>query len=264
VTVTGGMVFSTVPGWRPLELDLHVPDSGAKALCVYLHGGGWRMGSRRAGPGPLSPTSSRLFARMTARGLAVASVDYRLSGEAVLPAQTDDVLAACTFLAARPELAGLPLVLWGVSAGGHLAALRALDGLEPPVHAAVCWYPVTDLESMPDDQDTVAGDGDRGPLSREAQVLGAPAHEDPDRARAFSPVHRVGPGAPPFLLVHGDADQAVPFHQSERLQQALLAQGATVTLVPIEGRDHMLPGIPEDDLDALVDSSADFLLGQLP
>ncbi len=59
VAVFRDVVHTRVDGYRPLALDLYVPDAGTQAVCVYTHGGGWRVGSRRAGPGPLSPTSAQ-------------------------------------------------------------------------------------------------------------------------------------------------------------------------------------------------------------
>jgi acetyl esterase/lipase len=264
VTVRRDVAHTRVPGYRPLSLDLYLPASGAVALCVYAHGGGWRLGSRREGPGPVSPTSARLFGRMAAQGLAVASVDYRLSGEAGFPAQREDVAAACRWLLADPddkasEVRGLPLVVFGVSAGGQLAGLTALDS-ELPVRAAALWYAVTDLPALPDDIDAVGGKSDRGPGSREALLLGAPASDVPDLARDASPVAHVTSDAPPFLLVHGDADVMVPARQSERLHDALQAAGASSTLELVPGYDHMLPGIPGAALEALVDRTTEFLL----
>ena len=52
VTTYRDVVFSRPPGYRPLSLDLYVPDGPARGLCLYLHGGGWRVGSRSDGPGP--------------------------------------------------------------------------------------------------------------------------------------------------------------------------------------------------------------------
>jgi acetyl esterase/lipase len=264
VTVRRDVVHTRIPGYRPLSLDLYLPTAGATAVCVYAHGGGWRLGSRREGPGPVEPTSRRLFGRMAAQGLAVASVDYRLSAEARFPAQRDDVAAACRWLLAgsdnmASEVRGLPLVVFGVSAGGQLAGLTALDP-ELPVRAAALWYAVTDLPALPDDIDAVGAKSDRGPGSREALVLGAPATDVPDLARNASPVAHVTAAAPPFLLVHGDADVMVPVRQSERLHDALLAAGASSTLELVAGYDHMLPGIPDADLEALVDRTTEFLL----
>ena len=261
VSVRRDVVHTRVAGYRPLSLDLYLPAAGARALCVYAHGGGWRMGSRREGPGPLSPTSRRAFGRMAAAGLAVAAVDYRLSGEARFPAQADDVRAACRWLLESDEspVRSMPLGLFGVSAGGQLAALCGLDP-DLPVAAVACWYPVTDLLAMPDDLDEVAPPADRGPGSREALMLGAPAAEIPRIARAASPVTHVRADAPPFLLLHGDADTAVPVRQSQRLHEALLAAGARSTFEPVAGYDHMFRGMPDADVDALVGRTTDFLL----
>jgi acetyl esterase/lipase len=263
VSVRRDVVHTVVEGYRPLSLDLYLPDDGARAVCVYVHGGGWRMGSRRAGPGPLSSTSRRLFARMAGHGLAVAAVDYRLSGEARHPAQPDDVRAACRWLLddASSPVRELPLVVFGVSAGGQVAALCGLDAALP-VQAVALWYPATDLLHLPDDIEAVGGTPDRGPTSREALMLGAPAAEMPDAAREASPVTRVRSDAPPFLMLHGDADVLVPAQQSRRLCDALQAAGASATFELVAGYNHMFTGMPDDELEALLDRTTTFLLDQ--
>jgi acetyl esterase/lipase len=201
---------------------------------------------------------------LAGHGLAVASVDYRLSGEARFPAQLDDVRTACLWLLddnnhEAADVSGLPLVFFGVSAGGQIAALCGLDR-SLPARAVALWYAVTDLLAMPDDLDQVDPPADRSAGSREAMVLGAPAADVPDLAREASPVSHVRPDGPPFLLLHGDDDHAVPRRQSERLHEALTAAGASSTLEMVQGYDHMFRGIPDPDLDALVDRTAEFLL----
>ncbi|NUS07137.1 MAG: alpha/beta hydrolase, partial [Nonomuraea sp.] len=208
VRVHREVTFARPVGFRPLSLDLYVPEA-AVALCLYLHGGGWRVGGRAEPPFP----DPSFFTRLAGLGLAVASVEYRLSGEARFPAQLDDATAAGLFLAEHRRDFGVTTdatVSWGVSAGGHLAALHALVSDPAPVSAVVCWYPPTDLLALPDDIDAAGGRSDRGPDSREAGLLGGPATGLPGLARAASPVHAVRPGPPPFLLLHGDADDSVP------------------------------------------------------
>ncbi|MFC4117273.1 alpha/beta hydrolase [Nonomuraea zeae] len=251
------IVYAQPPGFRPLALDLYVPPAPA-ALCLYLHGGGWRAG-RRTQPPFATPS---FFERVAGLGLAVASIEYRLSGEARFPAPLADLTSAARYLAEHRGDHGIAtdtMVSWGVSAGGHLAALHALT--EPAmVSAVVCWYPPTDLLHMPDDIEDAGGEPDRGPGSREALLLGATAAERPDLARAASPVHAVRPGAPPFLLLHGDLDTAVPRRQSHRLAQALRAAGGDVRVEEIPGAGHMFPELDHDAQWRLAERSAGWLV----
>jgi acetyl esterase/lipase len=257
ITVTRDLVYRQVNGFRAQSLDLFVPTEPV-ALCVYLHGGGWRVGSRRAGPGPLSPLSGLRFEHLAQSGLAVASIDYRLSGEATFPAQLDDVQAALSWLRVdRPDVGSLPLVLFGVSAGGTLAALTGLDPALGAVAIAI-WYAVTDLAAMPADLG-MTPDAAADPTTREALFLGAPAADVPDLARAASPACQVTSAAPPFLLIHGDADNAVPLAQSERLHRALTAVGAEATLCAVPGYDHMFSGMSDGELRVHLDRTATFL-----
>ncbi|BBH68561.1 hypothetical protein ACTI_52460 [Actinoplanes sp. OR16] len=235
----------------PLALDLHVPDDPV-ALCVYLHGGGWRAGDRTTVPAP------GFFETITGTGLAVASIDYRLSGEASFPAQMDDVLAALHFLDRRRSAFGIATprtVAWGVSAGGHLAALAALRKPAAGLEKVVCWYAPTDLSALADDIDAAGGTGDRSATSREGALLGGRL----DLAAAASPVTYAHGGAPPFLFLHGDADTAVPPRQSHRLAGALRAAGVPATVEIVPGAGHMLPELPPDEILKLAERSAAFL-----
>ena len=246
-----GIVYAQVNGFRPLTLDLSVPP-GATTLCVYLHGGGWRVGSRRAEP------AAGFFEQVNAMGLGLASVDYRLSGEAVYPAQQSDVTAALEFLSTFGHGCSRTVV-WGASAGAQLAAIAALT--QPvPIAAAVCWYPPTDFDALSKDIAAVGGVGDRSASSREGQLIGAALDERPDLALAASPVSHVRPGAPPFLFVHGTADVAVPARQSERLAEALRAAGGSAEVDLIPGASHTFPELDAEAIRPVVRRSAEFLL----
>jgi acetyl esterase/lipase len=262
--VLAGVPYAAIPGIRPLELDLVLPPSGdgPVPVVVFLHGGGWRVGSRHSA-GPLyrdaSPTPFEVVAQA---GIAVASVDYRLSGEAVWPAQLHDAKAAVRWLRARAgELDIDPdrIAAWGESAGGHLAELLGLvtdPALEgdvgipgPPsdVVAVAAWYAPSDVGAVATDK----GEDPTDPGTREALFLGAPAVTVPDVAAQASPVTHVSPGAPPFLLLHGRADRLIPVVQSERLHTALADAGADVELHTYDGADHMWLGAPDAAADAL-------------
>jgi dipeptidyl aminopeptidase/acylaminoacyl peptidase len=92
-------------------------------------------------------------------------------------------------------------------------------------------------------------------------VLGGTTDELPELAADASPVSHVHGAAPPFLLVHGESDTDVPLAQSRRMHDALAAAGAPVTLQVVPGRPHMLTGIPDSDLESLLDQTTAFLLG---
>ncbi|MBG0830074.1 alpha/beta hydrolase [Planomonospora sp. ID67723] len=258
VAVFREVVYAQPPGFRPLRLDLHVPPEPA-ALCLYLHGGGWRVGSRTRPPFD----DPSFFERIARLGLAVASIEYRLSGEARFPAPLEDLTGAARYLAEHRRDFGVSTdatVSWGVSAGGHLAALHALTTPTPAVSAVVCWYAPTDLLHLPDDIDAAGGQADRGPGSREALLLGATAAERPDLARAASPVHAVRQGPPPFLLMHGDRDVAVPCRQSHRLARALRTVGGVAGVEEVPGAGHMFPELGLEALRRLAARSARWLL----
>jgi acetyl esterase/lipase len=248
VTCHPGIEYAQVPGFRPLELDLYLPAGapGPLPAVVYVHGGGWRRGSRRH---PLPALGDGFYQGLAATGMAVAAVDYRLSGEARYPAAVDDVRAAVAW--ARSALPGYgvapgPVALWGDSAGAHLALLAALTGTA--VDGVVAWFPVTDL--------TAAGEPD-DPGTREALFLGAPPSRVPDLAREASPLAHVHAGAPPVLVMHGDADVLVPASQSTRFAAALAAAGGPVSLELVPGASHFWDGAA--DVPAIVARSAGFV-----
>src|ERR1700728_4880828 len=188
VRFVGGLAYAAPLGFRPLLLDLYLPAAGPDPapLVVFLHGGGWLRGDRSMvspsfaswQPGPLT--------RLAADGFAVASLDYRLSGEARFPAQLEDVSAAVDWLAGQAGRYGFDadrIVLWGESAGAHLAALLGL-GSGSRVRGVVDWYGPADLIAL-DQQVGAAGALTDDPTdTREARLLGAAVAELPELARA--------------------------------------------------------------------------------
>ncbi len=264
IAVHHAITYASVIGFRPLALDLYVPEE-PRAACVYLHGGGWRRGSRRDGPGHMTGPGEEFLERMAERQLAVAACDYRLSGEAIFPAQLEDVIAACRFVTSDLGVYGvseIPLTLWGLSSGAHLAALAALNPrLDVEVAAVTCWSAPSDIARHQDDLEALGAPVDRGPGSREAQLLGGVVDELPDAARNASPVHHIRATSTRFELVHGTNDVHVPVAQSKRFAAALEETGTSATLVLVEGGDHFYKEIERDRLSELVDTSIDFLIG---
>src|SRR3954466_12956342 len=83
------------PYGTPLLADVYLPENGAGPwpVVIWIHGGGWRFGSRR-----MAPDLSRWFA---SRGLAMVSIDYRLTRPAIFPAQIEDVKTAVRWVRAH-------------------------------------------------------------------------------------------------------------------------------------------------------------------
>jgi acetyl esterase/lipase len=255
------VTYAEILGYRPLRLDLHIPaGEGPWPLVVWVHGGGWRTGDRRTLPETIEPLD--FFGRIQRRGYAVASVDYRLSAEAIFPAQLHDVKAAIRWLRAHAAAYALDpgrFALWGESAGGHLAALAGLTadaslegdvgliGVSSAVRAVVDWYGVSDIIAL----------GRPGPDSSLLPLLGGQPTEVRELATLASPTEHAHGDAPPFLCMHGTEDKVVPYSQSEHLAAMLHAYGVRCDLYPVPGADHIFAGAP--DVAALIEASIDFL-----
>lgn len=142
----GSVRDEVVPGpGGDLAVRVLSPDSDARAVIVYFHGGGWVMGD-------LDEFDTLGRKLVTATGAAVILVDYRLAPEHRYPAAAEDAWAALQWVAPRVgEIAGsaVPLIVAGDSAGGNLAAvvsLRAQREGGPAISQQVLIYPVTDAD----------------------------------------------------------------------------------------------------------------------
>jgi acetyl esterase/lipase len=248
------VTYSILQGFRPLTLDLYQPQgkSDPRPVLVFIHGGNW-VGGDSLHDSPFGDFPG-LLASIAARGYVVASVNYRLAGEAHFPAAVLDVKTAIRFLRAHASdynLDGTRFAAWGVSAGGHLASMVAVScgvsALEPPsagddkppsdcVQAAIDWCGLIDLETIYTDFDKPVPD-----TSVEGAFLGCePALCPTEVAHNASPLTYVSAMSPPFLIQHGDADTTVSVKQSQELYDALKAQSVPAELVIYPGAAHML------------------------
>jgi acetyl esterase/lipase len=232
-------------------LDLYLPAKIDKPrpLIVWIHGGGWSMGDKSGCPAV--PAVSQ--------GFVVASINYRLSDQAIYPAQILDCKGAIRFLRAHAEQYDIDpkrIGVWGASAGGHLVALLGTSGgskeLEGNVGGnldqssrvqAVCdWFGPTDLSKFADEAQA-AGIMKTTPAPNLIMVLiGGSLSEKKDLVQLANPISFISKkkaaDLPPFLIMHGDQDKLVPVAQSQLLDDALVAAGAKVDFQIISGAGH--------------------------
>ncbi len=231
-------------------LDIYYPDEGEGPFPVllHLHGGGFALGDKR---------DFHIVELLDAikHGYALASCNYRRSGDAQFPAAVIDCRKCVDYIhkhATELNLDDANICAFGGSAGGNLSALFAMDiehfygeeeDVDASVKCAVDWFGPTDFKKM-DDQARENGvsfaDHDL-PFSPESQYIGAPLQEaDEERLAKADPATYISEKMKPMLMQHGTVDKLVPFGQSVILKEQIeekLGQGRIIWL-PLEGADH--------------------------
>lgn len=228
-------------GTREMHLDLYRPAKRSRTpipAVVVMRGGGWQHGD--------SQGFGFIAAYLAQAGFATACIQYRTSQEARFPAAVQDAKAAVRWVRANAAYYGIDpdaIGAIGGSAGAHLAAMLATSdgaadlegdggnaGVSSRIGAAVVMGPAVDFVDM-------------SPYSRPAvsvieAFIGAPFRDFADARRRASPASYVTRAAAPVLLVHSDADPAVPYAQSLLLQRKYREAGASAELFTIPGAPH--------------------------
>lgn len=196
------IVFHEVDGEKLLA-DFYRPSSDSRVpIVLMIHGGGWITGTRHQ----ILVHANRL----TAAGFAVLSIEYRLAPKHKFPAQLDDVQAAIRYIQEQADALNVDankLVIWGYSAGGHLAALAATNPKEGLARPKVCVAggAPCDFTTLPEDNATLA------------PFLGGSRREVPEVYSEASPTTHASSDDPPTFFFHGDGDLLVPDANSQRL-----------------------------------------------
>ncbi len=209
------------------QLDLYRPRGGEQSgapVLLYIHGGAWAIGDKREQGLPA-------IHHLSARGAVCVTANYRLSPRATWPDHLDDCRQALAWVREHiAEYGGDPnrIVLAGGSAGGHLAALMALDrgsdgqgGPLPEVAGCIPLYGVYDFTA------DELGHGPEMVRLLERRVMKQRRADAPEVFAAASPRTHVRADAPPFLIVHGRNDTLVPVSTARAFAAALadVAQG---------------------------------------
>lgn len=215
------------------KLDLFVPQSKQPVpLVIYIHGGGWRYGSKVGGLFPDVKT-------LTSKGYAVASVNYRLSARAKFPAQIQDIFCAVRFLRSQARIYNLDrekFGLIGISAGGHLAALAATASDQPmytsgdyqeqssKIQAAVILSGLLDLTDKAFSTAT----------KQNIKELLGPG----ETALSSSPTSYLSADDPPMFALYASHDTQVPTHQTRNFITAAQSLGVTAGSLEVKSATH--------------------------
>jgi epsilon-lactone hydrolase len=217
-----------------------VPDSAADRAVLYLHGGGYTLGSPR--------THRELASRIARAGRArVLLVDYRLAPEDPFPAAVEDAAAAYRWLLDQ-GVAAASIAIAGDSAGGGLTLATLFElrdaGDQLPA-CAVCLSPWTDLEGTGASAQPGGADDpmvEVAALRDMARIYAGDALTDPLAA----PLHGDFRDLPPLLIQAGTRE--ILLDDATRVAAAARAAGVDVTLEIEDGAPHVYqvyPDLPE-------------------
>jgi acetyl esterase/lipase len=227
----------TVFRGKSMKLDIYTPASkGRFPLIVWLHSGAWKTLDKSCiEQGAMDQVK---------RGYALASVDYSLSFERKWPAQLFEIRAAILWLkenSSRYDIDPDTIIVWGMSAGGHLAALVGTAGNAAfpqetdsgnadrsyRVQGVIAWCAPSDLSGL------------KGAAYGSArQLLGYEPELDGEKEIPANPMKYVDSEDPPFFILHGMKDNVVPASQSVELRDALEGAGVPASLRIIEEYSH--------------------------
>ena len=217
-------------GDRELKLDFISPGGQMRPLLICIHGGGWRGGNKR--------DYHDVMKTVAEQGIAAATVEYRLTGEATWPAQIEDVSAAHKYLVDYADKYGIDperIAVTGGSAGGHLALMLGLGPKEDAealrVRGIVNLFgpsELRDIEKIEHVRELVE------------DLVGGKLEEKPEALSSASPVTIADRTDPPVLTIHGTDDKIVPYEQATILQSALNKAQVPNRLFTMEGTGHGL------------------------
>lgn len=227
-----GIPFETIDG-ESLVADLYLPKGkGPFPAILFLHGGGWRNGTRKQ--------LRRQAALMAQHGFVGFAIEYRLAPKHPYPAGLEDAKAGVRWLrhhAKEYDIDPNRIAAVGSSAGGHLAAMLGVESILLPssrrtrdkddasVQAVVAFNGIFDISAMP-------------PSTMVSDFLGAECAAAPQRCAEASPISNVHPGLPPFLILHGTADKTAPYSQALAFTQLLKQNHDAAEIFTADGAPH--------------------------
>lgn len=241
--------------YHRLDIYLPVKEKPVYPVVISIYGSAWMSNNMKG-------SDLGTFGRaLLDAGYAVVTPNHRSSMDAKFPAQIHDIKAVVRFIRANAATYQLDTSFIGIngfSSGGHLSALAGTSGsvgqhtvgattfdlegslgpdttFSSAVHAVVDWSGPTDLLVLDSCRNTPLNDGANSP---ESLLIGGSVQDNRDKATLADPITYIDANDPPFLILHGDADQTVPSCQSTLLYEALQAANVQSQLVLIPNAQH--------------------------
>ncbi len=244
------VTFSTQTGTE-LKMQILVPwgadlpaNSKKQWPCVvFVQGSGWKF--------PDVAYELPQLGELSRKGYVVATVTHRSAEDGhKAPAFLEDVKTAIRFLrknSAQYHIDSDRIGIWGTSSGGNTALLVGLTGNDPvyrtdeyadysdAVKMVVECFGPANLLSMKQ-----PGNLSEEDASFVLNLFGKDPEEQMKRASLMNPIEKIIPGKkyPPFMILHGDKDDIVPYSQSEEIAKALCENDVHTEFVRVEGASH--------------------------
>ena len=265
IDVISDIIYSQITSGRSnrqLKMTLLLPQTdGAKPAIVYYPGGGFTTA--------VHDKYIQMRMALAKAGFVVAAVEYRTVPDKY-PALINDAKSAVRYLRAHAKQFNIDpnrIGVIGDSAGGYVSQMMGTTNGEDEfnvgeytdyssdVQAAVTIYGISNLMNIGEGYPEAIQKVHESPVVTEALLLHGPAFaefagksilSDPEKAMNASPLGHVKANMPPFLIMHGSADNLVSPVQSEQLYKALIEKGNKVDYVVVEGAGHGLSFVEKE------------------
>ena len=218
-----------------LTLDAFTPEGdGPFPTAILVHGGGFTKGDKTSFIKPL-------FEPLSKAGFTWFTINYRLAPQHQWPACIEDVESAIRWVRAHAKEYKVDpnrIALIGESAGGHLVSMAGVRAKGDTALAAVVpFYAPHDLAMQAEKRKTV-GEGLAGLFGISQELTEANLKV----LRDASPSNLLHAGMPPYLQIHGNNDDKVPYEQSPKFEAKMKALGNSCETITIPGGGHGMGG----------------------
>lgn len=222
--------------WRRKDMP-----AGPAPVLIFVPGGAWVHGSRLL-------QGYALMSHLAELGWVCLSIDYRVAPHHTWPAHITDVKTAIAWARANVDKFGGDrnfVAIAGTSAGGHLAALAGLTVNDPELQAELPEGSDTSVDAVVgiygryDWEDRSTPERERFVEFLERVVVRRKIAKRPEIFRKASPIARVHPDAPPFLVMHGTGDSVIPVAQARSFVERMRAVShSPVNYIELPGAGH--------------------------